>query len=62
MNLKEKREKKEKETPFESLAETAFYQKRSLLERPPAKTGCLGHGCTDSFIADALILVVGISP
>lgn len=47
MNLGKKKRKEKKENPFESLAEIAFYQKRSLLENPSAKIGSLGHGCFD---------------
>lgn len=45
--LKKKQNTKPKENPFESLAEIAFYEKRSLLENPSAKIGSLGHGCFD---------------
>lgn len=58
MNLG-KIKKKEKENPFESMAEIVFYQ-RTLLENLSAKTGCLGHGPIDSFTANPLTPAMGI--
>lgn len=60
--LEGKEERKKRGKSFEQLAEDVFCHKRSLLENPSAEPGCLRQGCIDFFVANALILIMGISP